>query len=453
MLELCMALVAGSWTETRPQDFMDGWYSDLLYVSRRLMVEGANPSDSGAVEFVPRFDANRDGYCDLFSSEYSGPTVRIWLGGPTGYSGSHVLTYPTSGGADCDMADLNLDGWPEFVSSGWVGNACRIFWGSQAYGGPDPANYTQLPHYCAEDVYIYDLDRDTYLDIILGEDYSDTGRLRVYWGGPGGYSPSNCSSRKGFKWISHNIEVADLNKDGYSDVVMTRSKDTTNGIPAGGINILWGDATPRDLSDNPIWFHVDTPRGYDWHGITLADFNKDGWLDIVVSKWASATSVSRIYFSDGGSFEPANMISLNVKECWGGSSAWDFNGDGWLDLLFFRGYFQRYPLLLCLNSGSPPYFNIADTVRIGRDGCYASGTVGDFNMDGKPDIFGNEGDNGALVYWGVQATGTYDSVQTLPRLSSEHHSTFREPGNVYDRSPTEWYESGIFSEPLLQSEA
>ncbi|MEO0181194.1 MAG: VCBS repeat-containing protein, partial [candidate division WOR-3 bacterium] len=455
MLELCVALVAGSWTETRPQDFMDGWYSDLLYVSRRLMVEGANPSDSGAVEFVPRFDANRDGYCDLFSSSYLGYKARIWFGSADGYSQNLYRDYqlPNQYAGGCDMADLNLDGWPEFVvSSGWAiisETNSRVFWGSQAAGGPDPNTFTNLPTLKCEALYIHDIDKDTYLDLIFVCETTTTS-IKIFWGSSTGYSPSNFSSWGVRGWISHNPEVADLNKDGYLDIVTPISKAGVS-KDSGGVLILWGDNTPRNLTDNPSQIFLN--QGVDWHGITLADLNNDGWLDIVVSRWAIISAISIIYFSNGGLFDPANSVKLATSTSFGGSAAYDIDDDGWLDLVFFRGYGTNLPLLIWRNSGVWPYFNPQDTARIGIPQTYAGGFVGDLNYDGKPEIYADA--DTSFVFWGAQITGTQDSIQKLTMLPTDrdHHAAFREPGNVYDRSPTEWYESGIFSEPLLQSEA
>ncbi|MGC8894091.1 MAG: FG-GAP repeat domain-containing protein [candidate division WOR-3 bacterium] len=455
MFELCVALVAGSWTETRPQDFLDGVYSDLLYVSRRLMVEGANPSDSGAVEFVPRFDANRDGYPDLFSSAYIGYKARIWFGGPNGYSQSLYREYPTpvQYAGNCDMADLNLDGWPEFVvASGWSipgPSSSRLFWGSAGSGGPDPNTWLNLTTTKCEALYIHDLDKNTYLDLIFGAEETLTS-LRVFWGNPAGYSLDSSTTVGSRGWVSHNIEVADLNKDGYRDLIMTQSKVGT-GQDSGGVWILWGDNTPRNFSDNPSQTLLNL--GMDWHGITVADLNNDGWLDIVVSRWAVTSAVSVVYFSNAGSYSPANSITLPTSTCFGGSAAYDIDGDGWLDLVFFRGYNANLPVLIWHNSGAWPYFAVGDTARIGRQLTYAAGICGDFNCDGKPDIFANSGDT-SFVFWGVQINGACDSVQKLSMMPGDydHHGTFREPGNVYDRSGMEWYESGVFSEANLQAE-
>ncbi len=444
MRELFIVLVAGSWTETTPQDFMDGWYDPLLYISRRLKVEGADPADSGAVEFYARFDANRDGYYDLVSADGDGPCIRLFWGSSTGYSNSNVQLIPAASGGGCDMADLNLDGWPELIHSGNNENACKIFWGSESAGGPDPTDVTALPAQVSEAVFTYDIDKDPYLDIIVSDAW--TGLLRVYWGGPGGYNPADSSIRDDLKPHCHNTEVADLNKDGYPDIILPRRLGAIRGI-----TILWGDAD-RDLSNNQVWFYEES--GGMPHGLTLADFNRDGWLDIAVSSCATATETA-VYFSNQGSFSPGSRVILHPGVAYGGSAAWDFNEDGWLDLLVYRGEWNGnslLPLVLYLNAGAPPYFREQDTVSFGVSANYTGGFIYDFNGDSKTDIFANALGASSYVYWGVQANGTYDSIQALS-VNRDHHGGFRECGNVYDRSPTAWYESGVFSEPDPQAEA
>jgi hypothetical protein len=441
MFELCVALVAGVWIETTPQDFMDGWYDPLLYVSRRLQKEGANPADSGAVEFYARFDANRDGYYDLISADNSGPLVRLWFGGPTGYQSSNVRYFPVTYGGNCDMADLNLDGWPELIHSGYNSGECRIYWGSQAAGGPDPNNYTSLPNGKGEAVFVYDLDRDTYLDVIIAGNFSYT--LMVYWGGPGGYSSGNVSTRAFGSYLAHNLEVVDLDKDGYTDIILIAHLETPPKI-----YILWGDGD-RNLNNNQLW--SDNIQDYYPHGLTVADLNRDGWLDIVLSG-EDDVRTARVYWSDNGRFSSANKTVINTNQCYGGSSAWDVNGDGWLDLVFFRGGGFYLPLLFCLNSRTPPYFRDNDTVKFGLSARHTGGFTYDFNRDGKMDVFANAYGDYSYVYWGVRSTGSYDSVQSLP-VRDDHHGGFRECGNVYDRSPTAWYESGVFSSTDLQATA
>ncbi|TET78571.1 VCBS repeat-containing protein, partial [candidate division TA06 bacterium] len=120
---LCVLLVAvsaeGLWIDTHYSDFMEGIYDAEIYVSRRLQQE-ISPSDSGCIEYHAKFDVNNDGWYDLVSSDKSGPSVKIWLGSSSGYSQSNSLTYPITSGGNCDISDLNLDGYPELIHSGLI---------------------------------------------------------------------------------------------------------------------------------------------------------------------------------------------------------------------------------------------------------------------------------------------------------------------------------------------
>ena len=448
-------LMGAFYTETTPSDFSDGQWDPLIYVSRRLQVESANPSDSGAVEIYPRFDANRDGYYDLMSAVAiggAGGYIRLWFGSANGYSSSNYWQVQSDSGGNMDMADLNLDGWPELIHSGWgTDGRCTIYWGSPT--GYHDYDTTRLPNGNAEAVYVYDLDKDSYLDILLA---GDNGTFYVYWGSSTGYSSGNNSTRS-LNTVGHNIEVADLNKDGWPDVVLpTGSAITTT------TTILWGDATPRNLSNNSIWEDNSETWGYS-HGITLADFNNDGWIDIARSRYNRVFNAhtARIYWNNNGTFSSSNYTQINPGDCYGGSAAYDFNGDGWLELVFFRGIAgdaSQFQLKMYPNTGSSPYFRDQDTVRFGPSAWYTGGFIWDFNRDGKPEIFANNGCGYGLasyVLWGVRLVGAsvvYDSTQSLT-MTDDHHGGFRDCGNVYDRSSYAWYESGIFSHANLQNQA
>uniref|UniRef100_A0A7V0Z639 VCBS repeat-containing protein n=1 Tax=candidate division WOR-3 bacterium TaxID=2052148 RepID=A0A7V0Z639_UNCW3 len=68
------------------------------------------------MEFVPRFDLNRDGYLDLFTAGHYGP-IDIYWGSSTGYNPNNKLEFPISGGGNCESADLDCDGFSDFVVS------------------------------------------------------------------------------------------------------------------------------------------------------------------------------------------------------------------------------------------------------------------------------------------------------------------------------------------------
>ena len=305
-----------NWTETSVADFRDGMVDPMMYVSHR---EDADP-DSGAVEFFARFDLDNNGYFDLACADDSGPYLRIYFGTAAGYNTMHVRRYPVPGGGNVDFADLNLDGYAEMVHSGWRSGHVTIYWGTDS--GPSPDDTTQLAITGqSEAVAVYDLDRDSYLDIIAG---SDDGNVYIFWGAPGGYSSANRTSIFVNGSIGHNIEVADFDKDGYGDIAL--SLWSRNRAPI----IYWGPGrTPRTIT----WLNISPNNP---HGITVADLNQDDWLDIVYTGYDTVTTAYIYYGSEFG-FPLGNREVIHPGQCYGGSAAVLWNADKLLDLVFFRG--------------------------------------------------------------------------------------------------------------------
>ncbi|MBD3284798.1 hypothetical protein GF359_00480 [candidate division WOR-3 bacterium] len=124
MFILAILLFAGEWIETTQEDFRDGWYTRDLYSSHR---------GDGAVEFTGRFDFNNDGYIDI-----AGDSWIMW-GSETGFSTSNIRYY--GGGGGCDGADLDTDGYTEYINTD-IGDDIRIYWG--ALTGPNADDLTSI---------------------------------------------------------------------------------------------------------------------------------------------------------------------------------------------------------------------------------------------------------------------------------------------------------------------
>ncbi|RKZ26395.1 hypothetical protein DRQ20_03075, partial [bacterium] len=118
---------------------------------------------------------------------------------------------------------------------------------------------------CIEFIPRYDLNLDGYMDLMSVDEHGP--HLTIYWGSSEGYSNSNQDTFP----ISAgaDADVADLNHDGYPDIVLSLAD-------AKETRIFWGSREGFSCSNI-----TSLPAGYE--PVFIADFNRDGWLDIASS--------------------------------------------------------------------------------------------------------------------------------------------------------------------------
>ena len=407
---------ANLWTETTQEDFADGIFERDIYASHL---------DGGAVEFAPRFDLNGDGYIDLFTSDRHGPYVKIYWGDASGYSASNVTLFPSSGGANCDAADLDGDGYPEFVVAHYF-DQVSIYAGSAT--GPDPQNHLDFPMvaYNRQGVFIADFDKDGYLDIATSQEYTP-GHGAILWGSASGYSINNRTDLP-VTFGTHNIEVADFNQDTWLDVLFIEYY----GYSSSPIKIYWGSSTGF-LPSN-----VTALTGLGGNtGVSVGDLDADGWLDLVGTGWYDPNS--KIYWGDETGYSPSNMQILTPGYCYGGSSVADIDKDSYLDIVYHRGgYGTNYQKIFWGSESGYSNSNYSDAgIPLETSG----GLIADFDHDGFLDIFCNTRTPGDLSY--VFSGPSFTVSASLP-VVQDHHGMFREIGNVYDRTYREPYVSSVF---------
>ena len=227
-------------------------------------------------------------------------------------------------------------------------NFC-IYWGTPS--GPSPTDTTKLPNDNAEAVYVADLDKDTYVDIIIAG--GGSGLIFIYWGAPGGphgvtYSITNRTIiNTPTQHLAHNIEIADLDKNGWLDIIVIM-----HDFPYD-VNIYYQDSARHF---HP--FALDFASNPDPHGLSIGDLNKDGYIDIIAT--GQILNYSSIYWGSSSGYSNTNKLNLNTNESFGGSAIADFNNDGWLDVLYYRGSEVNSIFLqakIYYNLGNPPYFS------------------------------------------------------------------------------------------------
>jgi hypothetical protein len=140
--------------------------------------------------------------------------------------------------------------------------------------------------------------------------------------------------------------VADLNSDGYLDIILCNlfapdklarpARPVPVSAPAqtrtfeAGTYIYWGGPkgySPKHRTELPTIGSEDA---------AVVDLNRDGYLDLVISSYHAGdhrNHPSYVYWGSAQGFN-TNQVTLLPTESASGVLAGDFNQDGWPDILF-----------------------------------------------------------------------------------------------------------------------
>lgn len=374
--------------------------------------------------------------------------AEIYFGGPDGFSSDRSTGVPGFGAVESLCCDLNDDGFTDLVLANCSENARHLDPGSFIYfNGPNGFQREAdivLPTTRAHGVCCADLNRDGYLDLIFVGFSND--ELLIFYGTPDGFDLDEPvrirMEHEGTVYDDPRwIYLADLNNDGWLDLVIPQ-------ISYDRSLILWGGPEGFSMTRCQALsvFHAACARA--------ADLNGNGYLDLVIaghqpSEAEPHDAFVHIYWNGPGGLREDRRTLLPVR----GANAMclaDFNGDGMLDL-----FVCSYHDVTSRDIDSYIYWNrkgrgfaAEDRRRLfthSASGCVAA----DFNDNGYIDLaiayHKVEGDHVGFsaVWWNGPDGFDAKAVTQLP-TTGPHGMTCIETGNIADRGPEETYTS----EPL-----
>ncbi len=401
-------------------------------------IAGLTLSHSAGGECVPPIgigaawaDVDNDGDQDLYTSDRAGNNHLYINEGDTSGDGTPDFTdMAASLGIDhagldswaVAFADVDNDGDQDLYVSDETGN---VLWENQFANNGGTLAFVDVTAAAgagddgrAETITFGDFDRDGWLDFYIAKHMhcGGTNTDRLFHGdGDGTFTdwttylcdegdPATCDDVNGLGFAAafldvdqdgdDDIYVVNDNIDGVNQPNKMFRNDGSNG--SGGWTFTEvGQTDGSGLSVNGM-------------GLGWGDYNNDGWLDLAFSDAAPG----HLLENDGDGTYTDVSVSSDVQAETSGAIGWgtafyDYNNDGWQDLLFAHGGIhdvsQDYPNALLENDKDDTFTNVSaatgmDDVRRGRGIALA-----DFNDDGWVDVFLSNYDDAPILMQNMSA--------------------------------------------------
>lgn len=374
-------------------------------------------------------DFNKDGFTDVFFTNHQfsltgNPNLAnrlidsyLYYGSRGGFLAKNRKLIQTIGAWGANAADLNKDGWVDLLVCNFQEYYSYevpsfIYWNSSE--GFSLTRRTCLYEHGAQGNAIADFDGDGNLDILItsmmGGSRGDYDPCYLYFGnGEGSYSVNSRIELPGRE--AYEQAFADMDDDGQVDILLLNRGEVTR--RANELWIYWNKHNQFDP-----WRITGLPS-YSGLGVEVADLDRNGYLDIVISNGGALSKDEKgsplpgsfIYWGEPGGWPVAERTALPVVATRAAAIA-DMNDDGFLDLVF--GQQGNWGDASIFYGNGTRIFSEDRRIRI--KGASRTGTPGvaDLNKDGLLDIAFAHNKHVMIYYQQKDGTFPQEKSVTIP---------------------------------------
>jgi hypothetical protein len=360
----------------------DGTCSSLRNIS---FADGVSYPSGDKTYVMFSADINRDGHIDIVAANEQASSLSVFLNNGAGIFQLAATPFPTgaypTGGA---IADFNHDGMLDVVTADYHGNSVSVLLGNGTGNLAAKASYATLPEADTSNLAVADLNGDGNLDVIATNPQKAS--MSVFLGHADGTLDPAIDVPLGVDSNFHPFSpaIGDFDGNGTADVAV-------GDIITGPIIVKLGNGDGTFGEDE---FQYQ-PGGLGPNVLLAVDVNHDNVLDLVsANRGGISVSVLIGRLDHSGAFRKAIVSPTGATAGPYALAVADFNRDGVLDVVTPNFLANTATVLLGTGDG-----HFEAPIDAGAAGTTTYGiAAGDFNGDGKPDFATcNAGSNDVVV--------------------------------------------------------
>lgn len=314
--------------EVRVFSFASGQFSPtnlLLNSSPPAFLQVPAPnlvfSHAGQIGWADFFGSGRKDMLISYRDSSDQPHFEIWRNLGNNVFSNAGANLPQLINVSFAVGDFDNDGLPDVLVTGYDSsdNYYAQIWRNQG-GGVFSLDYN-FPAIGAGGVAVGDFNRDGKLDVVLTglTNLSPASAVFQVWQNLGNGSFTRMADLPGVSGGA--VAVADFDGDGWPDIVV--SGEDTNTVP---VTQVW-----RNLGHGSFTKMADL-SGVSLSSVAVGDYDNDGYPDIFLSGNAGSGDIDQLWHNQGGT--GFAQVSSGITPDIGFSAAWgDYDNDGNLDLL------------------------------------------------------------------------------------------------------------------------
>ena len=356
-------------------------------------------------------DVNNDGRIDMYRR------FQLYIQQPDGtFTDEHAPIGLNEGSGvvfGAILADYNEDGFADLFFMDLV-NPSKLFRNRAGMQFTQTNNETGIRGQDLVQGSLWtDYNQDGLVDLFVGID----GGISNLFVNSSSHQFTNVTEQAGLVYqATYGTAAADYDRDGDMDIFLTQC------LPPQGSTIA--ENVLLDL-ENGVFRNVSQSMGIadnlaSW-GTVWLDYNNDGWLDIYTANIAGNTGsagINTLYRNNEGvSFTDvsteASVAGVSNDENFGVSAA-DFDNDGWTDIIVANRTGSAY---LYRNNGDGTFEDIVPSLPVKPANSTAI-SVADINNDGWIDVFIPEFGNDQLL---MNEGGTNHFIKIYARGTLSNH--------------------------------